>query len=134
MGELTLNEAPHDAAEPGGIRIVLAWSPGPREVIEWPMTLPEGTTVGQALALARSCAAHQAQGQSMPTLEGLQIAVWGRAADVSLVLRDRDRLELLRPLRVDPKVARRERFQKQGSRGAGLFSRRPGGRGPEGPR
>jgi putative ubiquitin-RnfH superfamily antitoxin RatB of RatAB toxin-antitoxin module len=36
-------------------------------------------------------------------------------------------LEFYRALRVDPKVARRERFNKQGSRGAGLFSkRRPG--------
>jgi putative ubiquitin-RnfH superfamily antitoxin RatB of RatAB toxin-antitoxin module len=40
------------------------------------------------------------------------------------VLRDGDRLELLRPLRVDPKVARRERFTGQGARSAGLFAKR----------
>ena len=40
---------------------------------------------------------------------------------VGQVLRDQDRIEIYRPLRVDPKVARRERFVKQGSRGAGLF-------------
>ncbi|MCB2018938.1 MAG: RnfH family protein, partial [Hydrogenophaga sp.] len=39
-------------------------------------------------------------------------------------LRDGDRLELYRPLRVDPKVARRERFVGQGAKAAGLFSRR----------
>jgi hypothetical protein len=33
----------------------------------------------------------------------------------------------LRPLKVDPKEARRQRFVKQGTRGAGLFAnRRPG--------
>jgi putative ubiquitin-RnfH superfamily antitoxin RatB of RatAB toxin-antitoxin module len=43
------------------------------------------------------------------------------------LLKEGDRVEWLRGLRVDPKVARRERFQKQGSRAAGLFaSRRPG--------
>ena len=35
-----------------------------------------------------------------------------------------DRLELLRPLRVDPKVARRERFVGQGARSSGLFAKR----------
>jgi len=38
-----------------------------------------------------------------------------------------DRLEALRPLQVDPKEARRQRFVQQGTRGAGLFAnRRPG--------
>jgi putative ubiquitin-RnfH superfamily antitoxin RatB of RatAB toxin-antitoxin module len=36
-------------------------------------------------------------------------------------------VEIYRPLRVDPKVARRERFVKQGARTAGLFvKKRPG--------
>jgi putative ubiquitin-RnfH superfamily antitoxin RatB of RatAB toxin-antitoxin module len=39
-------------------------------------------------------------------------------------LRDLDRIELYRPLKVDPKVARRERFQRQGARAAGLFARK----------
>jgi hypothetical protein len=39
-------------------------------------------------------------------------------------LQEGDRLEVLRPLRVDPKVARRERFQRQGAKTAGLFAKR----------
>jgi putative ubiquitin-RnfH superfamily antitoxin RatB of RatAB toxin-antitoxin module len=36
-------------------------------------------------------------------------------------------VEIYRGLLVDPKVARRERFRKQGARAAGLFAkRRPG--------
>jgi putative ubiquitin-RnfH superfamily antitoxin RatB of RatAB toxin-antitoxin module len=53
--------------------------------------------------------------------------VWGRKAPPGQLLRDRDRVEIWRPLRVDPKLARRERFGQQGARTAGLFAkRRPG--------
>ena len=42
-------------------------------------------------------------------------------------LRAGDRVEIYRDLLVDPKVARRERFRKQGARAAGLFAgKRPG--------
>jgi len=38
-----------------------------------------------------------------------------------------DRLEVYRPLTVDPKVARRARFVRQGAKTAGLFAnKRPG--------
>jgi uncharacterized protein len=43
------------------------------------------------------------------------------------VLSDHDRLEIYRALQIDPKMARRERFKKQGAKSAGLFAkRRPG--------
>ena len=55
------------------------------------------------------------------------LALWGRkAAAQEARLRDGDRVEVLRPLQVDPKVARRERFRKQGSRAAGLFAAQAG--------
>ena len=53
-----------------------------------------------------------------------ETAVWGKPVEPLHVLKDGDRLEVLRPLRVDPKVARRERFQKQGAKTAGLFAKR----------
>jgi putative ubiquitin-RnfH superfamily antitoxin RatB of RatAB toxin-antitoxin module len=53
--------------------------------------------------------------------------VWGRKAPLSQLLRDHDRVEVYRPLRVDPKVARRERFVKQGARSAGLFVKKRAG-------
>lgn len=49
------------------------------------------------------------------------VGVWGRKVNLSQLLRDNDRVEIYRPLTVDPKVARRERFVKQGARTAGLF-------------
>jgi putative ubiquitin-RnfH superfamily antitoxin RatB of RatAB toxin-antitoxin module len=57
------------------------------------------------------------------------VGVWGRKAPLDRPLEERDRIELWRPLRVDPKLARRERFGQQGARSAGLFAkRRPGGK------
>ena len=55
--------------------------------------------------------------------------IWGSEVGWDQALKDGDRVELCRPLTVDPKVARRERFQRQGARGTGLFAnRRKGGK------
>lgn len=48
--------------------------------------------------------------------------VWGRLQLPEHVLAEGDRIEAYRHLTVDPKVARRERFAKQGARGTGLFA------------
>ncbi|MBC5764364.1 RnfH family protein [Ramlibacter albus] len=106
------------------MKVVVMWSPGPREVLEWPVALPEGATLGQAV---------MASGlpDQLPDFEpdDALLGVWGRKAAWNQPLREGDRVEVYRPLRVDPKVARRERFTKQGARAAGLFSkRRPGGK------
>ena len=59
----------------------------------------------------------------------LELAIWGSKATGTQILRPDDRLELVRPLLVDPKVARRERFAHQGTKKAGLFkTRRTGGK------
>jgi putative ubiquitin-RnfH superfamily antitoxin RatB of RatAB toxin-antitoxin module len=60
-------------------------------------------------------------------VDALQTGIWGRKTPPDQVLRDGDRVELTRALKVDPKVARRERFSQQGARGTGLFSRRRAG-------
>ena len=93
-------------------------------------TAPLAADVERAMDLAaRTAQALEASGlpQECPDWErqGLSFSVWGRAQPADHRLRDQDRVEVLRPLRVDPKVARRERFSQQGSRAAGLFSRGP---------
>ena len=45
-------------------------------------------------------------------------------ASLQLRVKNGDRVEVYQPLKVDPKVARRERFAKQGARSAGLFASR----------
>ena len=44
----------------------------------------------------------------------LAFAVWGRPVTATTLLRDGDRLELLRPLLADPKLARRRRAERNG--------------------
>ena len=111
-------------AEP--LHITVCFSPAPRQVCELALTLPPGSTLRTALHLACQHPDWPA-GWDERTCQRLNPGVWGRKAEWSATLREGDRLELYRPLRVDPKVARRERFGQQGARRAGLFAKkRPG--------
>lgn len=108
-------------AEGERVRVTVLYSPAAREVHEWELALAPGATVLQAL-----------QASGLPSLladtdfSEAAVGVWGRKARLDQVLVDRDRVEIYRPLRVDPKLARRERFKKQGTRTAGLFTRTKG--------
>jgi putative ubiquitin-RnfH superfamily antitoxin RatB of RatAB toxin-antitoxin module len=44
------------------------------------------------------------------------VGVWGRKERAGHVLRDLDRIELVRPLNVDPKEARRVRYRAHGEK------------------
>ncbi len=102
------------------IRVTLVFSPGPRVVLEHTLDLPQGCTAGQAL----QGAAALLDPHGIVPSTGLAFGIWGRKVDAGHRLEDGDRLELYRPLRVDPKVARRARFEAQGAGPAGLFKRR----------
>lgn len=96
--------------------VTLVVSPAPGEARECVLQLRVGTRVADVLA------DHAAVG-------AVAWGIWGRLVAPEQVLCDGDRLELYRPLTVDPKVARRERFARQGARTTGLFARqRPGGK------
>ena len=64
---------------------------------------------------------------SQEEIDSLALSIWGRKASDSQQLKPGDRVELTRSLTVDPKVARRERFVKQGAKAAGLFAKRRAG-------
>lgn len=104
------------------IRVTLVISPGPREVHEESLSLANGCTAWQALQSSALLERH-----GIELAPALEFGVWGRMVDADQVLCDGDRLELYRPLRVDPKVARRARFEAQGAGAAGLFARRRAG-------
>jgi uncharacterized protein len=112
-------------AEPARISVSVLFSPGPREVREWTLVLDARSTVLEALHAS-------GLGAEFPALDlrTAAVGVWGRKARVSQPLREGDRIEVYRPLAVDPKVARRERFRKQGARAAGLFAKKRDGAKP----
>ena len=80
------------------VQLVRAW-PGRCETTEADM--PEGGCVGDALrATGWRCE---------PPFVG--IAIFGQLAEATTRLREGDRVELLRPLQLDPKEARRRRAE-----------------------
>ena len=103
------------------VLIVLSW--GQRELHQFDWLAPEGATVADTrLYLESVFSEFKIQDSSI-----WHTAIWGKPVSLTQVLQAGDRIEWLRGLRVDPKVARRERFQSQGRRTAGLFARkRPG--------
>lgn len=111
-------------AEP--LAITVCFSSAPRVVCELVLQMPTGSTLQQAIALATQQPVWP-EGWTEPQCHSLTPGIWGRKAPWNATLQDGDRVELCRDLRVDPKVARRERFSKQGARRAGLFAKkRPG--------
>jgi len=88
------------------VEVVRPLGPSAGEIERVVLELPEGACVDDAL---------QASGLGFPALAG--IAVYGERVTPAHLLRDGDRLELLRPLRLDPKQARRKRAQVQRGRG-----------------
>ncbi len=102
------------------LTICLMYSPAPRSVREWMLELRAGTTVAQALQ--KSGIFEEFPDLTERQTDDLKIGVWGKRTNSSRLLRDHDRVEIYRDLRVDPKVARRERFTRQGVKRAGLFS------------
>jgi putative ubiquitin-RnfH superfamily antitoxin RatB of RatAB toxin-antitoxin module len=111
--------------EAGDIEVTVLYSPAPRVVHQWVVALPAGATVLQALQASGLRAAFPDA-----DLRSAVVGVWGRKARLEQALRERDRVEIYRPLKVDPKLARRERFRKQGARGTGLFARKRSGSKP----
>ena len=99
------------------MKVSLIYSSAPRLVREWILDVPSGTSAAWALESSGVF-------EAFPHLQGdgLLLGVWGQRVDASHALQPGDRLEVYRCLLVDPKVARRERFKRQGSKGTGLFA------------
>lgn len=99
------------AAQGALLAVTVAWASAPRQVRELQLQLPAGSTAAQALQ-ASGLLAEPALAPAADWVLGL----WGRVIGGEVVLHDHDRLELLRPLRVDPKEARRQRYRRDGVR------------------
>lgn len=105
-------ETPPPAA---AVAVEVVWAAGPHALEVVPLVLPLGATVADAVRLSGLPARH---GFEVSDTAGaaVLVACWGRPCGLDARLRDRDRIELLRPLTVDPKEARRLRYRRQGPR------------------
>ena len=110
------------------VEVTVMYSPGPRVVHERVMQMTIGVTVKHAIA--QSGLLTECSEIDLSQAEAFTVCIWGKKTTPHHVVRDLDRIEICRPLKVDPKVARRERFQKQGTSRAGLFSKRRAGAKP----
>ncbi len=101
------------------LRVSVVYSPGPRRVQEVVLDLTDGSSVLDAVRAS-------ALVLRFPELaaEDLALGIWGQKTGPERLVQHGDRVEIYRPLQVDPKVARRTRFEAQGARTAGLFARR----------
>lgn len=84
------------------IDVVIAY---PDEVQAVTLELDEGATVEEALSVSGF-------GERLKTGEATGVAVFGHQVQQEFVLHDGDRVELLRPLKRDPRDARRELASK----------------------
>ena len=95
------------------LMVDVVWVDASTQVQERQVTLSAGATLQDAL---EACELTVESGQAC--------GVWGRVKTLDQQVQAGDRVEIYQPLKVDPKVARRERFAKQGARSAGLFASR----------
>lgn len=97
-----------DTPTPSEVRVEVVHAL-PERVWRVAMTLPDGTTAGEAF---------EASGLRMRLPEwGMSradLGVFGHPCGPERVLRDGDRVEIYRPLQVDPMEARRRRAAKGG--------------------
>jgi putative ubiquitin-RnfH superfamily antitoxin RatB of RatAB toxin-antitoxin module len=127
---MLLSSAPNQFMAEHTIQVTLCWSLGPRHVQEQSLQVLEGSTVQAVLDQGLGLWL-QSQGTasdvSLSPLKFQQPGIWGRKVTWTHGVQMGDRIELYRALKVDPKVARRQRFKRQGKGRTGLFANRKSG-------
>ena len=88
------------------VPVEVAYSPAAGQVDLTALSLAPGSTVADALRASGVLVRHDL---NEPTL---RVGIWGREQPLTTVLRARDRVEVYRPLQVDPKEARRLRYRR----------------------
>lgn len=71
------------------------------------LELSAGTTAGEAIERSAIAAA-----AGIERVDWRHVGIFGRLVEARTVLRDGDRVEIYRPLKIDPKEARRRRARK----------------------
>jgi putative ubiquitin-RnfH superfamily antitoxin RatB of RatAB toxin-antitoxin module len=98
------------------VEVVFCPRPGVADVVE--LRLPTGARLRDAVAASALAVRH-------PEVDVARAGIWGSLKKPDTVLRDGDRVELYRPLQVDPKEARR--LRQRGQRAARTGAGKPSG-------
>lgn len=101
----------------GMIAVQVCFAAADRQILR-DLAVAEGTTLIEAIRLSGieaeiNCAAQQGN------LDHPRAGIYGKQKSPDTVLRDGDRVEIYRPLRADPKEARRRRVKKSETKGSG---------------
>jgi putative ubiquitin-RnfH superfamily antitoxin RatB of RatAB toxin-antitoxin module len=92
------------------LTLEVVYCPAPGKIDHASLRLPAGATVADALHASGVLVRHGLD------IAGVRVGVWCKACNTAALLRDHDRVEVYRPLTVDPKEARRLRYKR--ARGA----------------
>lgn len=95
-------------AETGGVTldVEVVFCPGPGLDDVSALHLRAPATVGDAITASGVLQRHGL------SLQDLSAGIWARRCELDTPLRERDRVEIYRPLTVDPKEARRLRYKQ----------------------
>ena len=99
-----MDRAEGDGAPASIVRVAIACSPVAGRAFEMTLTLPAPATALDAIRASGLFERHPELGLGEPL-----IGIWGRACALEAVLADGDRVEIYRPLAMDPNEARRLR-------------------------
>ena len=88
----------------GPLRVAVAWSARPGEAREVEVALPAGARVVDAIRASGATV-----GEDAVDISTQAVGIWGRGVALDAPLVAGDRVEIYRPLQMDPKEARRRR-------------------------
>jgi putative ubiquitin-RnfH superfamily antitoxin RatB of RatAB toxin-antitoxin module len=88
------------------LNVEVVYCPRPGHCDRVQLTLPQGACLNDALLASGLCRQYGLQPESV------EAGIWGRRQPPHSLLRANDRVEIYRPLRVDPKEARRQRYKR----------------------
>nr|WP_314545388.1 RnfH family protein [uncultured Massilia sp.] len=94
-------------ADAGGVHVWVSYAAGTVEYLQGLEVAP-GTTIGQAIERSGVLQAHPEI-----NLVTQPVGIYAKKKTLDTVLRERDRIEIYRPLVADPKDSRRKRAAKK---------------------
>jgi putative ubiquitin-RnfH superfamily antitoxin RatB of RatAB toxin-antitoxin module len=92
------------------LKITVVWAPEPRSTQILELMLPQGATLADAKSKLISAVPEAMAPEFILGSEASRYAasIWGKFKSLETLLKEGDRIELTRGLRVDPKEARRQ--------------------------